>query len=112
MSPNRFHTPQTLPIEIVTMRASAAWSEQTRANCFQLHFQSLFDVERDFVFPCDAAGNVNLDALGERARIDYLYARALVGREFSVPVVCGANFINHGPRPYRSEQMTQQRMKS
>jgi hypothetical protein len=30
---------------------------------------------------------VQLDALSERARTNYLYARAVVGREFTAPVV-------------------------
>jgi hypothetical protein len=38
-------------------------------------------------FPCDANGHVNLDGLSEAARNNYLYARALVGREFSTPAV-------------------------
>lgn len=54
---------------------------------FQLRFQSLFDAGRGYAFPCDAAGHVDMDALGERARNSYLYARAVVGREFSTPKV-------------------------
>ena len=54
---------------------------------FQLRFQSLFDAERACAFPCDAAGNVDMDALGERVRNLYLYARTVVGREFSIPRV-------------------------
>ena len=38
-------------------------------------------------FPCDAAGRVDLDALGERALNDYLYARAVIGRELTRPVI-------------------------
>mgnify|MGYP002260649805 CR=1 FL=1 len=33
------------------------------------------------------AGRVTLDALSERARANYLYARAVVGREFATPRV-------------------------
>ena len=54
---------------------------------FELRFQSLFDEDRALAFPCDAAGRVNLDALSERARVNYLYARAVVGREFAMPAV-------------------------
>ena len=38
-------------------------------------------------FRCDAAGNVDLDALDRRERLEYLYARALVGRDFVRPCV-------------------------
>lgn len=54
---------------------------------FQLRFQSLSDAGRGYAFPCDAAGHVDMDALGERARNSYLYARAVVGGEFSTPKV-------------------------
>ncbi len=53
----------------------------------ELRFQSLFDPGRALVFPCDARGRVALDALSERARENYLYARATVGHEYSVPDV-------------------------
>ena len=54
---------------------------------FQLRFQSLFDSGRGYAFPCDGQGHVDLDQLSERARINYLYARAMVGRELAVPAV-------------------------
>lgn len=54
---------------------------------FELRFQSLFNAGRAYAFPCDASGHVDMDALGERARNSYLYARAVVGREFSTPNV-------------------------
>lgn len=54
---------------------------------FELRFQSLFDSGRGFAFPCDPAGHVDLDALSDRARNNYLYARAMVGRELAVPAV-------------------------
>lgn len=56
-------------------------------NNFQLCFRSLFHSGRGFAFPCDSKGYVNLDSLTERARNNYLYARAMVGRELSVPAV-------------------------
>ncbi|HSV68916.1 MAG TPA: hypothetical protein VLI72_02300 [Methylibium sp.] len=60
---------------------------------FQLRFQSLVDAERACAFPCDAAGHVDMDALGEGARNMYFYARTVVGREFSRPRVqaCAAS---------------------
>lgn len=42
-----------------------------------------------FAFPCDKAGTVEMNGLSDRARDDYLLARALVGRDFHSPtVVC------------------------
>ena len=52
---------------------------------FELRFQSLTGTACVYSFPCDAAGNVNLDTLSERERNRYLYARAVIGREFSLP---------------------------
>ena len=54
---------------------------------YELRFNSLFDEGRAYSFPCDVAGRVDMDALSERARNNYLYARAVVGREFSIPAV-------------------------
>lgn len=54
---------------------------------FLLHFRSLFETGRDFAFPCDAQGGVNLDQLSERARNNYFYARAVMGRELAFPDV-------------------------
>lgn len=58
---------------------------------YELRFESLFQAGRALAFPCDAQGGVRLDALSERARQNYLFARAVVGREYAVPVVqrCG-----------------------
>jgi len=54
---------------------------------FELRFVSLFDEGRALAFPCDAAGRVDLDTLGERARSNYFLARGLVGRDFGWPTV-------------------------
>lgn len=54
---------------------------------YEIRFRSLFREGRGLAFPCDANGHVNLDGLSEAARNNYLYARALVGREFSTPAV-------------------------
>ena len=54
---------------------------------FQLCFRSLFQSGRGYAFPCDGEGHVDLDALSDRARDNYFYARAMVGRELSVPAV-------------------------
>jgi hypothetical protein len=61
-----------------------------RPDPCELRFQSLFDPGRALAFPCDDRGLVDIDLLSDRARLNYLYARTLIGREFSVPVVlCG-----------------------
>ena len=54
---------------------------------YQLNFLSLFGGRCSFVFPCDEAGRVDLDAMSDRQRNSYLYARALIGRELAFPVV-------------------------
>ena len=57
-------------------------------NCSHvIKFQSLFNAGESLVFPCDAEGHVPLDELSESARENYLYARAVVGREFAFPAV-------------------------
>jgi hypothetical protein len=58
-----------------------------RRGDFELRFQSLFDAGRACAFPCDAEGRVDMDALDERVLDNYLFARAVVGREFSAPRV-------------------------
>ena len=59
----------------------------TETEHYELRFQSLFDGGRAYVFPCDATGQVDLDALSEVAKEHYLYARTVIGREFSYPAV-------------------------
>ncbi len=54
---------------------------------YELRFQSLFNSGRGFAFPCDPSGVVDLDRLSDRARNNYLYARAMVGRELAAPAV-------------------------
>jgi hypothetical protein len=54
---------------------------------FELRFLSLVDPERGFAFRCDPKGLVDLDQLSDRARNNYLFARAMVGRELTVPAV-------------------------
>ena len=53
----------------------------------ELRFRSLFDAGRGYIFLCDASGRVDLDKLSERARSNYLFARAVVGQELAVPEV-------------------------
>ena len=60
---------------------------------YEIRFRSIFQEGRCLAFPCDAKGEVNLDILSERARANYLYARAVVGREYLAPAIgpCGVH---------------------
>ena len=61
-----------------TSHASTAW---------ELRFEPLFFGRRGYVFPCNAQGQVDMDALSERTLNNYLYARAMMGRELAWPCV-------------------------
>lgn len=61
-------------------------STQTAAR-FEIRFQSLFQQGRALAFPCDPTGQVDLDAMTETARNNYLFARGMIGREYAVPFV-------------------------
>jgi hypothetical protein len=52
----------------------------------EIRYESLFRGPA-LCFPCDERGDVPLDALSERARENYLYARAVVGLEYAYPSV-------------------------
>ncbi|CAN7639585.1 hypothetical protein LJR290_004918 [Variovorax sp. LjRoot290] len=54
---------------------------------YELLFRSLISTRRAYVFPCDAVGHVDMDSLSERARDNYLYARAVMGMEVEWPDV-------------------------
>lgn len=54
---------------------------------YEIHYQPLSVHSPELSFPCDADGHVLLDSLSDRARNDYLYARAVVGREYAAPAV-------------------------
>lgn len=72
-------------------RAGQLQPPQLPGDCtvaaYELRFRSLFDEGRALAFPCDEQGHVDLDALSPRALNNYCYARALVGREFYLPMV-------------------------
>ena len=54
---------------------------------YELRFESLFQSGRALAFPCDEYGCVMLDALSDQARRNYLFARAVVGRDYANPIV-------------------------
>ena len=62
----------------------------SRSSAWELRFQSLFDQGRGLAFPCDAAGQVDLACLSERARANFVAAQSRVGREFATPCLARA----------------------
>jgi hypothetical protein len=54
---------------------------------FWLRFESLVKVGHTYDVPCNREGQVDLDSLGVVALNDYLYARTVIGREFSMPTM-------------------------
>ena len=54
---------------------------------YELRFQSLRDAGCAYVFPCDAAGHVDMDALTDAARESYLFARIAVGHDVCTAAV-------------------------
>jgi hypothetical protein len=63
------------------------FSTAAQSHRFELRFVSLFHAGRALAFPCDARGEVDLDALSERARINYFSARRAIGRDYATPIV-------------------------
>jgi hypothetical protein len=66
---------------------SQAIEYDPRTPEFELRFQSLFNPGAGYAFPCDANGNVDLDALSVNGRNHYFFARTVVGCELSLPTV-------------------------
>lgn len=62
-------------------------ANDVQCRSFELRFDSLSRRGRGFAFPCDAQGNVDLDELSDGLRTSYLFARTLIGRDFSAPTV-------------------------
>lgn len=54
---------------------------------YELCFHSLTRADHAIAFPCDEGGHVDIDSLSARARLNYFYARTVIGREFSLPAV-------------------------
>ena len=53
----------------------------------ELRFQSLFNPNRAFGFPCSSDGTVDVRALTARACSNYLLARASIGRDYAQPSI-------------------------
>jgi hypothetical protein len=54
---------------------------------FKVHFRSLLQRGFDLIFPCDRDGHVDLDAMSDGVKTSYLFARAMVGRQYASPAV-------------------------
>lgn len=67
----------------------------------ELCFASLSEAGAVKIFPCDSRGNVELDALSPLQRNDYLFVRALIGRDFTGPFVRFARAGNPGSTDLR-----------
>ena len=59
----------------------------TSRTGYELRFRDLFAEGRALAFPCDAQGQVDVDALSPRARNNYFHARTAIGRDFAIPAV-------------------------
>lgn len=57
------------------------------AASHELRFQPLRDEGHALSFPCNARGEVDLDALGATALLNYLRARTTIGRDYARPAV-------------------------
>ena len=55
------------------------------AIAHRLCFRSLFAEGRSLAFPCDAHGHIDLNSLSPSGLSNYLFARAMVGRDFERP---------------------------
>ena len=64
-----------------------AQTQQQPSDRFELRFHSLYKPGRGYSFPCDARGRVDMDALSDSERPSYLFARAIIGHELSLPAV-------------------------
>lgn len=54
---------------------------------YELRFTGLFNPGAGFAFPCDVQGHVDIDSLTDRGRVNYFYARTVVGSELAIPIV-------------------------
>lgn len=68
-------------------RASAAPTGQSVRQRFQLCYEPLRAGLRALCFPCNGRGEVSFADLSDRARLNYLFARACVGKLFNRPTV-------------------------
>lgn len=60
----------------------------------ELQFAARVRGRRAMAFPCDERGRVDMNSLDERRRNDYLFARALMDRDYERPVVRPVSLAN------------------
>jgi hypothetical protein len=60
-------------------------------DLYELRFMGLSNGRRDYAFPCDKQGQVDIDRLTDRDRTNYFYARTVVGKELSAPTIAPAS---------------------
>jgi hypothetical protein len=61
---------------------------------YELRFPSLHREGRALSFPCNQAGEVDVDELSGPARNNYFYARSTIGRDFAMPRVSRARIAH------------------
>jgi len=54
---------------------------------YEIIYRPLADVQSVLHFPCDGQGHVDLDELSPQAVENYLFARAMVGRDYALPAI-------------------------
>lgn len=59
-------------------------------SVFKIRFQSAHFQNEVWTFPCDEAGSVNMDALDDAGRRDYLFARLMTRHECATSEVVPA----------------------
>lgn len=74
----RIEIHQHKQIEIDPPNTTAA----VRPAEFLLAFEPIYEGALPMIFPCDAEGRIDVDALDEIARNELLLAKVLVGRDF------------------------------
>lgn len=57
---------------------------------YELCFRPLSHTSQGYSFPCDANGQVNLDAMSEPTRNAYFFARVVIGHQLAAPEVIRA----------------------
>lgn len=65
---------------------------------YELHFAAAHPGGHAYTFLCDEHGRVDLNALTEHDKVEYLFARALVGRDLVRPVV--VRLEDPAPHPF------------
>jgi hypothetical protein len=54
---------------------------------YEIYYRPLAGAQSTLRFPCDGQGHVDLDELSPEAVENYLFARAMAGRDYARPAV-------------------------